>query len=235
MDLLNKSEFYLQGNFNVIHSEWLITFYFAKTNTAKTVKRDRQSKCELHWCRCNLFFLDHISRLKLFWRKKKIYDKYVRCLGQLKKGTLVSVQFSHSVVSNSLWTHEPQHARPPCPSLLPEFTETHIHWLGDAIQPSHLLSSTSPPALSLSQYQGLFKWVNSLHQVVKLLEFQLQYQSFQYPQDWSPLGWTGWISLQSNGLPRVFSNTIVQKQQFFSAQPSLYSKSHIHTWPLEKS
>ena len=65
----------------------------------------------------------------------------------------------------------------------------------------------------------------------KYWEFQLQYQSCQ---DWSPLGWTGWMSLQSKGLSRVFSNTTVQKHQFFSAQLSSQSNSHIHTWPLEK-
>ena len=62
---------------------------------------------------------------------------------------------------------------------LPEFTQTHIHWVGDAIQPSHLLSSPSPPAFNLSQQQGLFKWVSSSHQVAKVLEFQLLHQSFQ--------------------------------------------------------
>ena len=61
---------------------------------------------------------------------------------------------------------------------LPEFTQTHVHWVGDAIQPSHPLSSPSPPALNLSLHQGLFKWVSSLHQVAKVLEFQLQHQSF---------------------------------------------------------
>ena len=65
---------------------------------------------------------------------------------------------------------------------LPEFTQTHVHWVGDAIQPSHPLSSPSPPALNLSQHQGLFKWVSSSHQVTKVLEFQLQHQSFQ----WTP-------------------------------------------------
>ena len=74
-------------------------------------------------------------------------------------------------MSNSLWPHESQHARPPCPSPTPEPTQTHVHWVGDAIQPSHPLSSPSPPALSLSQHQGLFKWVSSLHQVAKVLEF----------------------------------------------------------------
>ena len=92
-----------------------------------------------------------------------------------------SVQFSHSVVSNSLRPHEPQHARPPYHQL-PESTQTHVHWVGDAIQPSHPLSSPSPPTLNLSQHQGLFQWVSSLHQVAKVLEFQLQHQSFQ----WTP-------------------------------------------------
>ena len=63
---------------------------------------------------------------------------------------------------------------------LPESTQAHVHWVGDAIQPSHPLSSPSLPALNLSQHQGLFKWVSSLHQVAKVLEFQLQYQSFQW-------------------------------------------------------
>ena len=62
---------------------------------------------------------------------------------------------------------------------LPEFTQTHVHWVGDAIQPSHPLSSPSP-AFNLSQHQGLFKWVSSSHQVAKVLEFQLQHQSFQW-------------------------------------------------------
>ena len=77
---------------------------------------------------------------------------------------------------------------PGCPvhHQLPEFTQTHVHWVGVAIQPSHPLPSLSPPALSLSEHQGLFKWVSSSHEVAKVLEFQLQHQSFQ---------WTGWIWL----------------------------------------
>ena len=105
---------------------------------------------------------------------------------------------------------------------LPEFTQTHVHWVGDAIQPSHPLSSLSPPAFKLSQHQGLLKWVSFSHQVAKVLAFQLQHQSFQWtPSYWSPLGWTSWISFQSNGLSRVFSNTTVQKHQFFGTQLSL--------------
>ena len=68
-----------------------------------------------------------------------------------------SVQFRRSVVSNSLQRHGPQHARPPCPSQLPERAQTHLHRVGDAIQPSHPLSSPSPPALNLCQHQGLFQ------------------------------------------------------------------------------
>ena len=92
-----------------------------------------------------------------------------------------SIQFSHSVLSYSLRPREPQHTRPPYPSPTPGSTQTHVHWVGDAIQPSHALSSPSPLALNLS-HQGLFKRVSSSHQVAKVLEFQLQHQSFQ----WTP-------------------------------------------------
>ena len=91
---------------------------------------------------------------------------------------------------------------------LPEFTKTHVHWVSDAIQPSHPLSSPSPPAPSPSQHQSLFQWVNSSHEggqstgVLALASF-LPKKS----QGWSPSEWTGWISLQSKGLSRVFSNT----------------------------
>ena len=105
---------------------------------------------------------------------------------------------------------------------LPEFTQTHVHQVGDAILPSHPLSSPSPPPFNLSQHQGLFKWARSLHQVAKVLEFSASTSVLPMnSQDWSPLGWTGWISLQSKGLWRVFSNTTVQKHQFFCTQLSL--------------
>ena len=87
--------------------------------------------------------------------------------------------FSRSVMSDSLHLHELQHTRPPCPSLSPELAQTHVHWVSDALQPSHPLLPPSPPALSLSQHQGLFQWVSFWHQVVKGLEFQLQHLSFQ--------------------------------------------------------
>ena len=89
-------------------------------------------------------------------------------------------QFSHSFMSHFLRPHGLQHARPPCPSPTPTVTHTHVHWVGDAIQPSHPLLSPSPPTFNLSQHQGLFKWVSSLHQVAKGLEFQLQHQPFKW-------------------------------------------------------
>ena len=85
-----------------------------------------------------------------------------------------------SVVSDSLRPHGLQLSMPSCPSQLPDITQTHVHRVSDAIQPSHPLSSPSPPAFDLSQHQGLFKRVSSSHQVAKLLEFQLQHQSFQW-------------------------------------------------------
>ena len=90
-----------------------------------------------------------------------------------------SVQFSRSVVSDSLRPHESQHARPPCPSPTLEFTQTRVHQVSDAIQPSHPRSSPSPPAPNPSQHQSLFQWVNSSQEVAKVLEFQLQHHSFQ--------------------------------------------------------
>ena len=87
--------------------------------------------------------------------------------------TSLSFQFCRSFVSDSLWPHESQHTRPPVHHQLPEFTQTHVHRVSDAIQSSHLLSSPSPPAPNPSQHQSLFQWVNSLHEVAKVLEFQL--------------------------------------------------------------
>ena len=102
-----------------------------------------------------------------------------------------------------------------------ELAQTHVHWVGDAIQPSHPLSALYPPAFNLAQHQGLFQWVSSSHQMTKVLEFQLQHQSMNI-QDRLPLGWTGWISFQSKRLSRVFSSTTIQKRQFFGAQLSLW-------------
>ena len=91
-----------------------------------------------------------------------------------------SVQFSCSVVSDSLWPHGLQYSRLPCPSPTPEPTQTHVHCIRDAIQPSRPLSSPSSPAFNLLQHQGLFQWVSFSHQVAKVLGFHVQHQSFQW-------------------------------------------------------
>ena len=105
-----------------------------------------------------------------------------------------------------------------------ELSQTRVHCVGDAIQPSHPLPSPSPPAFNLSQQQGLFQWVSSSHQVAKVLEFQLQHQSFQ---------WIFRVDLLAvQGILKSLVHK--QKHQFFSAQPSLWSTCHIHMWLLEK-
>ena len=116
-------------------------------------------------------------------------------------------------MSDSLRLHKSQHARPPCPSPILEFIQTHVHRVSDAIEPSHPLSSPSP-SFNLSQHQGLFQWVSSSHQVAKVGVSASASVLPMNIQDWFPLGWTDLISLQSTGLSRVFSNTTVQKHQF---------------------
>ena len=136
-------------------------------------------------------------------------------------------------MSDSLWSHWLQHTRPPVHHQLPELAKTHVHWVGDAIQPSHPLSSPSPLAFNLSQHQDLFQWVSSLHLVASV---GVSASASVLPvniQGWLPLGLTGLISLQSKGLSRVFSIT-VWKHQFFGTQPSLWSNSHIRTCWLKK-
>ena len=135
----------------------------------------------------------------------------------------LSVQFSSVTQSSSNLCDPMNCSTPGLPVLhqLPEATQTHVHWVDNAIQLSHPLSSPSPPAFNLSQHQGLFKWLSSLHQVAKVLEFQLQHQSSNEHPGLISLGWTDWISLHSKRLSRVFSNTTVQKHQFFGTQLSL--------------
>ena len=147
----------------------------------------------------------------------------------------VSVQFSRSVVSDSLRPHESQHDRPPCPLPTPRVhsnSRLSSQWCHPAISSSVVPFSSCPQSLPASEsfpMSQLFSWGSQSIGVSALASFLPK-----NTQGWSPLGWTGWTSLQSKGLARVFSNTTVQKHQFFSAQPSSQSNSHIHTWPLEK-
>ena len=133
---------------------------------------------------------------------------------------IISVQFSSVTQSCPTLCNPMNHSTTglPVQHQLPESTQPRVHWVGDAIQPSHPLSSPSPPALNLSQHQGLFKWVSSSHQVAKTGVSASTSFLPMNTQDLSPLGWTGWISFQSKELTRVLSNTTVQKHQFFIAQ-----------------
>ena len=150
----------------------------------------------------------------------------------------VSVQFS-SVQSlsrvHSLWPHELQHTRPPCPSPTPGVHPDSCpssRWCHPVISSSVIPFSSCPQFLPASESFPMSQLFASGGQSigVSALPSVLPMNT----QDWFPLGWTGWISLQSKGLSRVFSNTTVQKHQFFGAQLSSQSNSHIHTWPLEK-
>ena len=114
-----------------------------------------------------------------------------------------------------------------------ELTQTHVHRVSDAIQPSHSLSCPSPPAFNLSQHQGLFQWVSSLHLVAKNIGVSASTPVLPMnTQDWSPLGWTGWISLQSKELSRVFSNPHHSNSVYQECTPVsgsvTYTKSLIH-------
>ena len=146
-----------------------------------------------------------------------------------------SVQFSCSVVSGSFRPHESQHARPPCPSPTPR---VHPNSCASSRRCNQAISSSVVPLSSCHQslpawgsfpMSQLFAWggqsigVSASASVLPM-----------NTQDWSLLGWTGWISLQSKGLTRVFSNTTLQKHQFFGTQLSPQSNSHIHTGPLGK-
>ena len=120
-----------------------------------------------------------------------------------------------------------------CPSPTPRVYPNLVHWVGDAIQPSHPLSSPSPPIFNHSQHQGLCKWISSYHQVAKVLELQLQHQSFQWIFRTDSFR-INWISLQSKWLSRIFCNTIFEKHLFFGTRLFFWSNSHIHIWMLEK-
>ena len=146
-----------------------------------------------------------------------------------------SVQFSCSVMSDCLWPHESQHARPPCPSPTPRAYPNPCpssQWCHPAISSSVIPFSSCPqsfPVLGSFPMSQLFtRGGQSIGVSASTSVLSMN------TQDWSPLGWTGWIFLQAKGLSRVFSNTTVQKHQFFGAQLSSQSNSHIHTWPLEK-
>ena len=183
------------------------------------------------------------------WIRKLWYIYTVEYYSAIKINTFESVlmrwkklepiirsdQISRSVMSDSLRAHEMQHARPPCPSQTPGVhsdSRPSSQWCHPAISSSVFPFSSCPQSLPASEsfpMNPLFKWGGQSIGVSALPSF-LPKKS----QGWSPSEWTGWISLQFKGPSRVFSNTTVQKHQFFGAQPSSQSNSHIHTWPQEK-
>ena len=145
----------------------------------------------------------------------------------MSSGPISSVQFSCSFVSDSLRPHEEQHARPRChPNSCPSCCWCHPTISSSAIPfscPQSFPASGSFPMSQLFTTGGQSIRVSASTSVLSM-----------NTRDWSPLAWTDWISLQSKGLSRVFSNTTVQKYQFFGTQLSSQSNSHIPTWPLEK-
>ena len=146
-----------------------------------------------------------------------------------------SVQFSRSVMSSSLWPHGLQHTRPPCPSATPGVYSNscplsqwcHLTILSSVI-PFSSSPQTFPPSGSFQMSQFFASGGQSIGVSASTPVLPMN------TQDWSPLGWTSGISLQSKGLSRVFSNTTVQKHQFYSTQLSSQSNSHTYTWPQEK-
>ena len=145
-----------------------------------------------------------------------------------------SVQFSSSVMSDSLQPHESQHTRPPCPSSTPGFhsdSRPLSQWCHPANSSSVVPFSACPQSLPASESFPMSQFFTSGGQSTGVSAWA----SFlpKKSEGWSS-EWTGWISLHSKGLSRVFSNTTVQKPQFFGTQLSSQSNSHIHTWPLEK-
>ena len=143
--------------------------------------------------------------------------------------------FSHSVMSDSLWPHGLQHTRLPCPSPSPGACSHSCSlslWCHSTISSSIVPFSSCPQSFPASGSFPMSQLFTSGGQNIgasasaSVLPMKIQ--------DWFPLGWTGWIFSQSKGLSRLFSNTTVQKHQFFGAQPSLCSNCHIHTWLLEK-
>ena len=145
-----------------------------------------------------------------------------------------SVQFSCLIVSDSLRPHESQHARPPCPSATPGVhsdSRPSSPWCHPAISSSVVPFSSCPqslPALESFPMSQLFAWGGQSTGV------SASASVLPNTQGWSPSEWTGWISLQSKGLSGVFSNTTVQRHQFFSSQLSFWFNSYNHTWLLEK-
>ena len=170
------------------------------------------------------------SRTELSWD-----DTTPSLTPSCQKTYLLLVEFSHSVMSNSLWPHGLQHTRIPCPSPFSRACSNSCplsRWCHPTI-----LSSVIPFSSCLQYFPAWGSFLINQLFTSGDQSIGASVSASVLPmniQDWYPLGLTGWISLQSKRLSRVFSNNTVQKHQFFSTQPSLWYNSHIHTWLLEK-
>ena len=142
-----------------------------------------------------------------------------QCREEFSKGNVVDKKWFIQFSSVQLLSHVGFFATPGLlvPHQLPEFTQTHVHWVSDAIQPSHPLSYTSSPALNLSQHQGLFKWVSSLHQVAKVLALQLQHQFIQWI--------LGLISFRIDWFDLTIQGTLKTLLQHHSSKASVFQCS----------
>ena len=188
--------------------------------------RERQISYDIAYIRN----LKKMVKINLFTKQKQInrflnqiYGMWGKVINWEIGIDIYTLQFS-SVAQSCLTLCNPMnHSMPGLPvhHQLLESTQTHVHWIRGAIQPFHPLSSPSPPAFNLSQHQGLFQWVSSPIRWPKYWSFSFNISPSNEHQDFSPLGWTGWISLKSKGLSRVFSNTTLKRHQFFCAQLSL--------------
>ena len=202
------------------------------------IKISRRNINNLRYVDNTILMAESEEELKSFLRVKKESGKAGLKLNSQKLRSwhpVPSVQFSHSVMSDFLQPHEWQHSRPPCPSPTPGVHPNSCpssQWCRPAISSSVVPFSSCPQSLPASgsfPVSQLFTWgaqsigISASASVPPM-----------NTQGWSPLEWTGWISFQSKELSRVFSNTIVQKHQFFGTQLSSQSNFHIRTWPLEK-
>ena len=166
----------------------------------------------------------------------QVYSKVIQLYTSISTlfRILFPYQFNCSVVSNSLRPHGLQHARPPCPSPTPGVCSDSCplsQWCHPTISSSVILFSclqSFPASGSFPMSQFFASGGQSVGVTASPSNLSMNIQ------DWFPLVWSGWLSLQSKGLSRVFSNTTLQKHQFFSPQLSSESNSRIHTWPLEK-